>query len=97
MIYTKQLNVAMEKWNKSLNEQQNSIFENAMLFWIYMHWNTEERLMLFILLLREGPEQIKLSCALKYINSKACCTCRKEKLCFDQCSYVFFVVCSIIF
>lgn len=61
MINTKQLNVAMEKWNKSLNEQQNTLFENVMLFWIYMSWNTEERLMLFILLLREGPEQIKLS------------------------------------
>lgn len=66
-------------------------------FWLCVPCNIEEKLMLFVLLLRGESGTTNKALLVLYINSRACCTCRKAKkfILITVLMYCFLFVCFL--
>lgn len=63
----------------------------------YVPWNTEEKLLLFVLQYREGHGTTNNALLTLHIHSEVMLHLRKREIAFERYSCVFFVVCTVIF
>ena len=63
----------------------------------YVPWNTEEKLLLFVLQCREGHGTTKKALLTLYIHSEVMLLLQKREIAFEHYSCVFFVVRTVSF